>query len=91
METALDFARRGARVVMACRNLEKAQKVAGQIVFKKVLEFVYTLNNMLVELLVLPYFLLAVIIISFIKETCNTHCCTFFQIWYLIFSSLYTS
>ncbi|KAF2354661.1 Short-chain dehydrogenase/reductase SDR [Trinorchestia longiramus] len=32
LETTLDMARRGAKVIMACRNLDKAQKVADKII-----------------------------------------------------------
>ncbi len=31
-ETALDFAKRGARVIMACRDMKKAEKAAQQII-----------------------------------------------------------
>jgi NAD(P)-dependent dehydrogenase (short-subunit alcohol dehydrogenase family) len=30
-ETALELAKRGARVIMACRNLETANKVRGKL------------------------------------------------------------
>lgn len=31
VETVRDLAKRGARVIMACRNLEAAQKVRGKL------------------------------------------------------------
>ena len=33
-ETALDLAQRGARVIMACRNMKKAEKVLNEIILK---------------------------------------------------------
>ena len=34
-ETALDFARRGARVVMACRSLERAERAMTKVIMNQ--------------------------------------------------------
>ena len=41
VETARDLAKRGARVILACRNRMKAQAVAGEDVFYSLSSFVF--------------------------------------------------
>jgi len=43
LETAIDLAKREAKVIMACRNLEKAQQARSRVSFPELVEVVSTL------------------------------------------------
>jgi len=42
LETAIDLAKREAKVIMACRNLEKAQQARSRVSFPELVEVVST-------------------------------------------------